>query len=315
MSLYDVLDQIIALLRQRKRLTYRLLQREFALDDETLADLKDELIYAQKLAVEEDERVLVWIGDTEGTHAAPSPSSQTPQQSVIQETKPPHVPPPELRSPEAEPRQLTVMFCDLVDSTKLSSQLDPEDYREVVREYQKVCSEVITRYDGHIAQFLGDGLLVYFGYPHAHEDDAQRAVRTGLGILAAMEDLNKGLPQTKGLQLAVRVGIHTGLVVVGAMGGRSKQEQLALGETPNIAARIQGLAASNTVVISDATYRLGQGYFQCQNRGAHALRGVSESVHIYHVLSESGATSRLEVAQPRGLTPLGGRELEVTLLL
>src|SRR3989442_1667384 len=140
MGLYDVLDQIIALLRQRKRLTYRLVQREFALDDATLADLKDELIYAQKLAVEEDERVLVWSGDMEGTHEVPSPPSQTRHQSAIQETQPPHVSPPAPRSPEAERRQLTVMFCDLVDSTRLSSQLDPEDYRDMVRAYQKSAS-------------------------------------------------------------------------------------------------------------------------------------------------------------------------------
>src|SRR5262245_49385453 len=195
MSLYDVLDQIIALLQQRKRLTYRLLKREFALDDETLEDLKDELIYAQKLAVEEEERVLVWIGDTEGRPEAPLSPSQTLQQSAIQETQPPHAPPPAPRSPEAERRQLTVMFCDLVDSTKLSAQLDPEEYREVVRAYQRVCTDVIQRYGGHIAQLLGDGLLVYFGYPQAHEDDPHRAVRTGLGILSAMEDLHLCLQQ------------------------------------------------------------------------------------------------------------------------
>src|SRR5262244_2905023 len=203
MSLYDVLDQIIALLRQRKRFTYRLVKREFALDDETLADLKDELIYAQKLAVEEDERVLVWLGDTEGTHAVPSPPAQTPQQFAIQATQFPHAPPPVPRSPEAERRQLTVMFCDLVDSTKLSSQLDPEEYREVVRAYQSACTEVIQRYDGHIAQLLGDGLLVYFGYPQAHEDDAYRAVRTGLGIVEAIGTLNTSFAQTKGITLAV----------------------------------------------------------------------------------------------------------------
>src|SRR5215470_16297766 len=280
MSLYDVLDQIIDLLRQRKRLTYRLLKREFALDDETLADLKDELIYAQKLAVEEDERVLVWIGDTEGTHAVSSPPSQTPQQSVIQETQPPHVPPPELRSPEAERRQLTVMFCDLVASTELASQLDPEEYRNVVRAYQRVCSEVITRFDGHTAQLLGDGLLVYFGYPLAHEDDAQRAVRTGLGILAAMEDLNTRLQQEKGIPLAVRVGIHTGLVVVGEMGGEGRYESLALGEVPNVCSRIEGLTAPNTIAISEATYRLVQGYFACQDLGAQTLRGITESMHL-----------------------------------
>ena len=217
------------------------------------------------------------------------------------------------RSADAERRQLTIMFCDLVDSTKLSSQLDPEDYRDVVRAYQSVCSEVITRFDGHIAQLLGDGLLVYFGYPQAHEDDAQRAVRTGLGILAAMEDLNSRLRREKGLQLAIRLGIHTGLVVVGAMSG-GRQEQLALGETPNIAARIQGLAAPNTVAISDASYRLVQGYFACEVLGAQTLRGVAEPITLYRVFRESGAQGRLDIVSARGLTPLVGREQEVGLL-
>ena len=141
---------------------------------------------------------------------------------------------------EAERRQLTVLFCDLVGSTALSTQLDPEDLREVVRAYQRTCAEVIQRFDGYIAQYLGDGLLVYFGYPQAHEDDAQRAVRAGLGMLAAMGALNSRLQHAPGIQLAIRVGIHTGLVVIGEMGGAQRQEQLALGETPNIAARIQG---------------------------------------------------------------------------
>src|SRR5499433_3971425 len=285
MGLYDVLDQIIALLRQRKRLTYRLVKREFALDDETLADLKDELIYAQKLAVEEDERVLVWIGDAQEVAA---PSARTTPQPAAQAQQSP-------QTPEAERRQLTVMFCDLVDSTTLSSQLDPEEYREVVRAYQSACTEVITRFDGHIAQLLGDELLVYFGYPHAHEDDPQRAVRTGLGILAALGDLNQGLPQAKGIQLGIRIGIHTGLVVVGAMGGQGRQEQLALGETPNIAARIQGLAAPNTVAISEATYRLVQGYFDCEALGEQTLRGVIQPLNVYRVLRESGAHSRLDI--------------------
>jgi class 3 adenylate cyclase len=138
----------------------------------------------------------------------------------------------------AERRQLTVLFCDLVDSTTLAGSLDPEDLRDVVRAYHQTCATVIQRFEGHIAQYLGDGLLVYFGYPQAHEDDAQRAVQTGLGIVEAMRTLNTGLEQAHGLRLAVRVGIHTGLVVVGEMGGAGRQEQLALGETPNIAARL-----------------------------------------------------------------------------
>src|SRR5262245_21783250 len=192
--------------------------------------------------------MLVWTGETATAQAVTSQPAQPTPQPVVQaqpatQVEPLSPAPP----PDAERRQLTVMFCDLVDSTKLSSQLDPEDYREVVRAYQTACTEVIQRYDGHIAQLLGDGLLVYFGYPQAHEDDAQRAVRTGLGILDTMGDLNQGLQQDKGIQLALRLGIHTGLVVVGEMGGAGRQEQLALGEVPNLAARLQGLAAPNTM--------------------------------------------------------------------
>src|SRR3989442_269122 len=166
------------------------------------------------------------------------------------------------------------MFCDLVGSTALSEQLDPEELREVVRAYQEVCAEVIGRFAGHIAQYLGDGLLVYFGYPVAHEDDAQRAVHTGLGILAALREsplLNTRLSQP----LQVRIGIHTGLVVVGEMGSGERRENLALGDTPNIAARVQGIAEPDTVVISAATYRLIQGFFECHALGPHILKGVS----------------------------------------
>jgi len=315
MTFEEILDQALAMVQRRGRVTYRTLKFQFALDDEQLATLKDELLYSQPQVIDDAERGLVWTGDTGAPPACapwppPSASSVLPPTQAVQGVRrgADHA------APEAERRQLTVLFCDLVDSTKLSSQLDPEDYRDVVHAYQRVCTDVIQRYDGHIAQLLGDGLLVYLGYPHAHDDDAHRAVRTGLGILAAMRDLNQALQHTKGIPLAVRLGIHTGLVVVGAMGGAGRQEQLALGETPNIAARIQGLAQPNTVAISAATYRLVQGYFACQDLGAQSLRGVTEAMRLYHVLGESGATSRLDITQPRGLTPLVGRASEVTLL-
>jgi class 3 adenylate cyclase len=313
MDFYAILDQVIDLLQQRGRVSYRALKVQFHLDDEALEALKDELIEVHQLARDQDGRMLVWTGEASTT---PEPTIvQSAQQEVrLEDQRTPVEASPEPRSPEAERRQLTVMFCDLVDSTKLSSQLDPEEYRDVVRAYQRVCTEIIQRYDGHIAQLLGDGLLVYFGYPHAHEDDAQRAVRTGLGILAALQDLNKGLQQDKGIQLAFRLGIHTGLVVVGAMGGAGRYENLALGETPNVAARIQGLAAPNTMAVSEATYRLIQGYFECQDLGAQTLRGVAEPVTLYRVLSASSAQGRLDIAQTRGLTLLVGREQEVGLL-
>ena len=196
-----------------------------------------------------------------------------------------------------------------------SSQLDPEDLREVVRAYQDTCAKVIARFEGHIAQYLGDGLLVYFGYPLAHEDDAQRAVRAGLGIVEALGQLNTRLTQEQGVQLAVRLGIHTGLVVVGEVGGGTRQEQLALGETPNLAARLQGLAAPNTLVISAATFQLLGGFFACQPLGTPPLKGQAQPLAVYRVLYESMARSRLEAVGSTGWTPLVGREQEIGLLL
>jgi hypothetical protein len=227
-----VLDQVIALLRQRGRVTYRTLKRQFQLDDPALEDLTVELIKGQRLAADEDGEVLVWIGDAATSPApgavasAPAPLA-SPQKALLPQTAPSLA---TSSTPEAERRQLTVLFCDLVGSTALSAQLDPEDLREVVRAYQDTCAKVIARFEGHIAQYLGDGLLVYFGYPLAHEDDAQRAVRAGLGMIEALGQLNARLAQEHGVQLAVRLGVHTGLVVVGDVGGGSRQEQLALGE-------------------------------------------------------------------------------------
>jgi class 3 adenylate cyclase len=233
------------------------------------------------------------------------PAVQTPPEA------PTHVAP---SVPEAERRQLTVLFCDLADSTRLARQLDPEDLRAVIRAYQATCGDIIQRFAGHVAQYLGDGLLVYFGYPQAHEDDAQRAVWTGLGIVEAMGRLNTRLVQDKGVRLAVRMGIHTGLVVVGEMGSGDRQEHLALGDAPILAARLQGLAAPNTIVISEATSRLVQGYFMCQDCGTHLLKGIDTPVRVSQVVGESAAQSRLDVAGATGLTPLVGPEVEVTLL-
>ena len=219
------------------------------------------------------------------------------------------------RAPEAERRQLTVMFCDLVGSTALSERLDPEDLRTVLRAYQAACAEVVERFEGNIAQYLGDGVLAYFGYPEAHEDDPQRAVRAGLDIVRAIGRLGPDVTPKEGIELAARVGIHTGLVVVGEVGGGSRHERLALGETPNLAARIQALAAPGAVLSSATTQRLVQGLFVFRDLGAHAVRGVSGPVRLYEVVSEAEARSRLDVAGTAGLTPLVGREQEAALLL
>src|SRR5262249_31303955 len=245
MSFEEILDQALAMLQRRGRVSYRALQRQFALDDAYLEDVKAELLYAYPQVIDDQGRGLIWTGDTaavpESASAPPVIPQQPPSQEdqQVQPLSAPAVPPPS----EAERRQLTVLFCDLVGSTALAGQLDPEDLREVVRAYQAACAEVIRHFEGHIAQYLGDGLLVYFGYPQAHEDDTSRAVRTGLGVVEAIRTLNTRLKQEQGIQLAVRIGIHTGLVVVGEIGGGGGREQVGVWGSPQSCARPRELAA------------------------------------------------------------------------
>ncbi len=224
-------------------------------------------------------------------------------------------PAPPARPETAERRHLTVLFCDLVSSTALAERLDPEHLREVVRHYQTACAEAIEPFGGHIAQYLGDGVLVYFGYPQAHEDDAHRAVHAGLAILQRLQPLNERLQRERDIRVEVRIGIHTGPVVAGTMGAGGRSEQLAVGQTPNIAARLQGLAEPDTVVISASTYALVQGFFACEPLGAQALKGLSQPLEAYRVLRDTGVTSRFEVEVARGLSPLVGRQRELRTLL
>ncbi len=341
MKFSEIVKQAVLLLHESQRITYRALKREFSLDDEALEDLKSELIDAQRVARDEDGKVLVWIGQEQRAGSEDSLESrvQSPESKVQERTSTVLTLDFRRRTLDsaAERRQLTVMFCDLVGSTALSAQLDPEELREVVRAYQQTSAAVIERFGGHIAQYLGDGLLVYFGYPVAHEDDAARAVRAGLAIIQALQRLSSPSPSQgegwgegsafvqihpphpntfpRGARgLKVRVGIHTGLVVVGEMGGGNRQEQLALGETPNIAARVQGTAQPDEVLISAATHHLVEGLFECEERGQPELKGVVVPLTLYRVVQESEAQSRFQVVARQGLTPLVGREHEYGLL-
>jgi class 3 adenylate cyclase/tetratricopeptide (TPR) repeat protein len=314
MTFDELLAQVRELLQSKGRVSYRALKLQFNLDEEHLEGLKDELIEAERVAVDENGKVLVWVGNSLESRVESQNKSKV--QGPKSKAKTPN---PELNT--AERRQLTVMFCDLVGSTALSEQLDPEEYREVVRGYQQTSATVIERFGGHMAQYLGDGLLVYFGYPLAHEDDAARAVRAGLEIVTALQEQVPsplvGERQGEGDKvrtLQVRIGIHTGPVVVGEIGGGGKRELLAMGETPNLAARIQGQAAPNEVVMSAATYRLVEGLFECEDRGQPELKGISTPSTLYHVVKESETHSRFEVVVRKGLTPLIGREHEFGLL-
>ncbi len=222
--------------------------------------------------------------------------------------------PPAARvAPEAERRQLTVMFCDLADSTRLSQQLDAEDLREVVRAYQATAAAVIDQYEGTIAQYLGDGLLVYFGWPVAHEDDALRGVHAGLGLVAVITTtLNPRLEREKGVQLTVRIGLHTGPVVVGEMGGGGRHEHLATGDTVNIAARLEGLAAPNTVVLSQVTARLVRQAVALDDLGPYELKGVTEPMHVFRVLRP--LETQADQPAVAGAPFLVGRDEELGLL-
>jgi predicted ATPase/class 3 adenylate cyclase len=221
----------------------------------------------------------------------------------------------ELENFDAERRHITVMFCDMVGSTSLSEKLDPEDFRQILQVYQDTCGYVVKKYDGHLAQYLGDGVLVYFGYPGAHEDDSQRAIRCGLEILSELQRINELQKRFKGVNLAVRIGIHTGLVVVSEMGRDKTFGRLALGNTPNIAARLQALAEPNSIVISHVTYTLVRGFFHCQPLGAYSLKGVSHKMDIFQVVQEIEVSYSFKSQVITGLTPFVGRENEVKKLL
>jgi class 3 adenylate cyclase len=211
----------------------------------------------------------------------------------------------------AERRHLTIMFCDLVDSTALSARLDPEDLRAVIDGYHRCVAGVVERAGGFVAKYMGDGVLAYFGYPRADEHDAERAVRAGLALVEAVA----GLDSAAGEPLQVRVGIATGLVVVGDLiGTGAAQEQAVVGETPNLAARLQALAAPNTVVIAPSTRRLTGGLFDYEDLGAVEIRGLAAPVTAARVLRESAAESRFEAHHGPDLTPLVGREEELALL-
>jgi class 3 adenylate cyclase/predicted ATPase len=220
--------------------------------------------------------------------------------------------PPAVTSAEAERRQLTVLFCDLVGSTELATRLDPEDLREVIRAYQDACAGAIVRFEGHVAKFMGDGVLAYFGWPTAHEDDTERAVCSGLQAVRAVG----ALAPCAGAQLQARVGIATGLVVVGDLVGEgAAQEQAVVGETPNLAARLQSLAEPGGVVVAPATRRLLGGLFEYADLGVHRFKGFATPVRAWRVLGSARTEGRFEARSGPALPPMIGRDQELALLL
>jgi class 3 adenylate cyclase len=210
------------------------------------------------------------------------------------------------RRDDAERRQLTVMFCDLVGSTALSARLDPEDLRGIITAYHRCCTKLVERNCGFVAKYMGDGVLAYFGYPQAHEHDAERAVQAGLAVVEAVPKLTTAA----GVPLQVRIGIATGLLVVGDLiGAGAAQEQAVVGETPNLAARLQALAEPGTVVIAASTRRLTSGLFEYRDLGSVSVKGFGDPVQLWQVTGASAVESRFEALRT-ATTPLVGREEE-----
>src|SRR6267154_1300443 len=269
--------------------------RNNGIDLDVVASLRDDDLRELGLTIGDRKRVLAAASASAALTALPSAS-------VPQPASPPHA--------AAERRQLTVLFCDLANSTALSARLDPEDMREVIRAYQSACANVIARHDGVVAKFMGDGLLAYCGYPRAHEDEAERAVRAGLDIVASVGDLQTPARET----LQVRIGIATGLVVVGDLiGTGAAEEQSVVGETPNLAARLQALARPNAIIIAEATRRQVGGLFELADLGPQTLKGFATPQPAWRVRGESDVANRFKALRASA-TPLVGRDGEVELL-
>ena len=316
MGFYDVLDQVLDLLRRRGRVTYRALQREFQLDDAFLEDLKEELIYGQKLAVDEDGRVLVWVGDTEPA-ATPTSTPALGQEREPLSYTPRHLAEKILTSRaalEGERKQVTVLFCDLANSTALAERLGPEAMHALLNQFFELALGEVHRYEGTINQFLGDGFMALFGAPIAHEDHARRAVLAAVGIRQRLHARPTPLGQPAGVEVAVRMGLNTGLVIVGAIGDNLRMDYTAVGDTTNVAARLQQAAMPGQIRISETTHRLVAGYCTTQPLGELSLKGKAEPVPAWEVLAVDETRTRLEVAAERGLTPFTGRERELRLL-
>jgi class 3 adenylate cyclase len=300
MDSWKTLALVVGLLYLEKRVSYRRLRKELALDDETLDDVRHEL-FVKRLAEDDEGQALVFLPPSAGRLVS-TPKTVPPDEGPAS-------------SADAERRQLTVMFCDLVGSTALSTQMDPEDLRDIITSFQDACRDAIRRYDGFIARYMGDGMLVYFGYPRAHEDDAERAVRTGISIVELIAGLNASTGTSAEHPLAVRVGIATGPVVVGDIIGEGAAEEAAvIGETPNLAARLQSIAQPGQVVIGSATRRIVDGLFEFDDQGHHELKGITGQVQAWGVTGAEPDIDR-DSGRLRSSSPLVGRQEELGLLL
>ena len=316
MDFVAVVDQVIALLRQRGRVTYRTLKRQFQLDDEALEDLKVELLKGQRLAADEDGEVLVWTGDAGTGASAPSAPVESPGQAPLTYT-PPYLAEKILTSRsalEGERKQVTVLFADLKDSTELIRGLDPEAAQQLLDPALHLMMDAVHRFEGTVNQVLGDGIMALFGAPIAHEDHALRACYAALAMQAAMQPYTEAVRRSRGLELRMRVGLNSGEVVVRAIGNDLYMDYSAVGETTVLAARMEQMAMPGTIRLTAATLRLVEGLVRVTALGPVPVKGLIEPVEVFELVGASSLRRRLQAAVARGLTPFVGRQTELVVL-
>jgi class 3 adenylate cyclase len=316
MDFYAILDQVIALLRQRQRVTYRALKVQFQLHDEALEALKEELIEAQHLATDEAGRILVWIGDAGSMPLATSVPASPHARAPLTYT-PPYLAEQILTSRsalEGERKQVTVLFADLKGSMELLADRDPEEARQLLDPVLERMMEAVHRYEGTVNQVMGDGIMALLGAPLAHEDPALRACYAALTMQTAMREYTATVRRTHGIEMRMRVGLNSGEVVVRAIGNDLHMDYSAVGQTTHLAARMEQLATPGTIRLTAAPLRLVEGLVQMHALGPIPVRGMTEPVEVFELVGASALRRRLQAAAARGLTRFVGRETEIAAL-
>ena len=316
MDFYAVFDQVVVLLQQRGRASYRALKMQFHLDDDQFAALKEELIEVQQLAVEQDSRMLVWTGGL----AASSPPVTVPisaQNPVPRTYTPPYLVEQILSNRhvlEGERKHVTVLFADIKGSTELIAGLDPEEARTLLDPALRLMMHAVHRYEGTVNQVLGDGIMALFGAPLAHEDHAVRACYAALAMQEAMRRYTEEVRHTHGVEVQLRVGLNSGAVVVRAIGDDLHMDYSAVGQTTHLAARMEQLAPPGSIRLTADTLRLAEGFIQMTSLGLVPVKGLAEPVAVWELVGVTALRRRLQAAVARGLSPFVGRQPEVEAL-
>jgi class 3 adenylate cyclase len=318
MTFDEILGQAIEMLQRRSRLTYRTLKRQFALDEEALEDLTYELIKGQRLAVDEAGEVLVWVGDrgeasalTSLSPPAPSPASYTPPH-LAERIRAEQAAMESRGSANGERKTITALFADLKGSTALIEGLDPEDARAIIDPALQRMMDAVHRYEGYVAQALGDGIFALFGAPIAHEDHPQRALYAALRMQEDMHRYSDQIRLKHGVSLAMRVGVNTGEAVVRSIRKDDLHtDYVPVGHSTNLAARMEQMASPGSILVTAHTYKLTEGYFEFKALGKTQIKGVEEPLNVYEVVGAGPFRTRLQVAARRGLTRFVGRHREL----